>query len=62
MIERCGILIGGGFRERKGKVLRIGHMGYNAILTNITTTMAELRRTIEELSKTRTRAPTQHCA
>ena len=25
-----GILIGGGYKELKGRVLRIGHMGYQA--------------------------------
>jgi aspartate aminotransferase-like enzyme len=62
MIETCGVLIGGGFRDTKGKLLRIGHMGYNATLTNITTTMTGLRRVMEELSKTRTTTPTQHYA
>ena len=49
MIERWGILIGGGFRETKGKLLRIGHMGYNATLPNINTTMMSLRKVLEEL-------------
>jgi aspartate aminotransferase-like enzyme len=30
MAARHGILIGGGYRELKGQVLRIGHMGYQA--------------------------------
>ena len=30
MVKKHGILIGGGYRELKGHVLRIGHMGYSA--------------------------------
>jgi aspartate aminotransferase-like enzyme len=56
MAETFGILIGGGFRETKGKLLRIGHMGYNATLTNINTTMTGLRRVMEGLNTTRTTA------
>ena len=63
MAETFGILIGGGFRETKGKLLRIGHMGHNATLPNIYTTMAGLRRIMEELNTTRTTAaPTPHYA
>jgi len=54
MIEQYGILIGGGFRETQGKLLRIGHMGYNATLTNITATMTGLRRIMVELNERRT--------
>lgn len=51
MAENYGILIGGGFRETKGQLLRIGHMGYNATLTNIITTLAALERTMDEIKK-----------
>ena len=51
MAENYGILVGGGFRETKGKVLRIGHMGYNATLMNIITTLAALGRTMGEIKK-----------
>jgi aspartate aminotransferase-like enzyme len=52
MAENYGILIGGGFRETKGKVLRIGHMGYNATLMNMITTLAALDRTMGDIKKT----------
>jgi len=50
MVKECGILIGGGFRETKGKLLRIGHMGYSANLTNIKSTMTSLGRVIGGLN------------
>jgi aspartate aminotransferase-like enzyme len=62
MSETWGILIGGGFRETKGKLLRIGHMGYNATLTNITTTMMGLGTIMEELKRSRMTKPSQSCA
>jgi aspartate aminotransferase-like enzyme len=62
MSEMCGILIGGGFRETKGKLLRIGHMGYNATLTNITTTMTGLRTIMEELKTSRVTEPPENCS
>lgn len=37
--NRYGILIGGGYRELKGKVLRVGHMGYQAHMPFVTATM-----------------------
>ena len=43
-----GILIGGGYRELKGKLLRIGHMGYQAQKLFIAATMDAL----EDILKT----------
>jgi aspartate aminotransferase-like enzyme len=51
MAEKYGVLIGGGFRETKGRLLRIGHMGYQASLTNILTTLAAMERTLNDLRK-----------
>jgi len=51
MAEKYGVLIGGGFRETKGRLLRIGHMGYQASLTNILTTLAAMERTLNELRR-----------
>ena len=51
MVEKYGILIGGGFRETKGELLRIGHMGYQASLTNIMTTLAAMERTLDDVKK-----------
>lgn len=51
MAEKYGVLIGGGFRETKGRLLRIGHMGYQASVTNILTTLAALERTLGDLRK-----------
>lgn len=49
MAERYGVLISGGFAETKGKVLRIGHMGYQASVPNILATMEALRLTLRDL-------------
>ncbi len=51
MAEKYGVLIGGGFRETKGRLLRIGHMGYQASITNILTTLAAMERTLNDLKK-----------
>lgn len=40
--KKYGILIGGGYRELKGKLLRIGHMGYQAQRAFISATMDAL--------------------
>ncbi|MDG6999141.1 MAG: alanine--glyoxylate aminotransferase family protein [Nitrososphaerota archaeon] len=44
-----GILIGGGYKELKGRVLRIGHMGYQAHLPFIFSTMDALESVIKRL-------------
>lgn len=49
MVQKYGILIGGGYKETKGELLRVGHMGYQATLTNIMTTMAALEKTLSEI-------------
>lgn len=49
MAEKYGVLIGGGYGETKGKVLRIGHMGYQATEANIIATMEVLRLTLRDL-------------
>jgi aspartate aminotransferase-like enzyme len=40
--DKYGILIGGGYRELKGKLLRVGHMGYQAQKMFISATMDAL--------------------
>jgi aspartate aminotransferase-like enzyme len=42
------------FRETKSQLLRIGHMGYNANLTNIMATLAPLDRTMDDIEKKKT--------
>ena len=37
-----GILLAGGFRELKGKVIRIGHSGYSATVPNVIASLAAL--------------------
>jgi pyridoxamine--pyruvate transaminase len=51
MVQKYGILIGGGYKETKGKLLRIGHMGYQATLTNVMTTLAALEGSLTDLNK-----------
>ncbi|HUK28758.1 MAG TPA: alanine--glyoxylate aminotransferase family protein [Candidatus Acidoferrales bacterium] len=51
MVEKYGILIGGGYKETKGELLRIGHMGYQATLTNVLTTLTALEGTLTDLKK-----------
>jgi pyridoxamine--pyruvate transaminase len=50
IVKRYGILIGGGYRELKGKVLRIGHMGYQAHLPFVSATMDALESVIRSSS------------
>lgn len=45
--KRYGILIGGGYRELKGKVLRIGHMGYSAHMPFVSATMDALESVLK---------------
>jgi aspartate aminotransferase-like enzyme len=47
--ERFGILIGGGYRELKGRVLRIGHMGYQAHMPFVSATMDALESVMKTL-------------
>lgn len=47
---KYGILIGGGYRELKGKVLRIGHMGYQAHLPFLSATMDALESVVTKVS------------
>jgi pyridoxamine--pyruvate transaminase len=51
MAKEHGILIGGGYRETKGKVLRIGHMGYQAKEANIAATINALELTLKSLKE-----------
>lgn len=46
--KTSGILIGGGFRELKGKVLRIGHMGYSAQRSFVAATMDALEDSMKK--------------
>ena len=49
MADKYGVLIGGGFRELKGKLVRIGHMGYNATLPNIVATLVAIEKTLTDM-------------
>ncbi len=49
MSERYGVLIGGGYKELRGQLLRIGHMGYQASLANMLFTIAALEGTLNDL-------------
>lgn len=51
MVQKYGILIGGGYKETKGALLRVGHMGYQATITNIMTTLAALEATLADLNR-----------
>jgi aspartate aminotransferase-like enzyme len=53
MADKYGILIGGGFRETKGELLRIGHMGYQASTVNMMATIEAMKKTMEELQSTK---------
>jgi len=43
-----GILIGGGYKELKGRVLRIGHMGYQAQISFMAATMEALEDSLRK--------------
>ncbi len=47
MARDHGILIGGGYRELNGQVLRIGHMGYQAQRSFVSATLDALENTIK---------------
>jgi aspartate aminotransferase-like enzyme len=47
MASKHGILIGGGYRELKGQVLRIGHMGYQAQRSFVAATMDALEDSLK---------------
>ncbi|MGI0080185.1 MAG: pyridoxal-phosphate-dependent aminotransferase family protein, partial [Nitrososphaerales archaeon] len=47
MAAKHGILIGGGYRELRGQVLRIGHMGYQAQRSFISATVDALEDTLK---------------
>jgi pyridoxamine--pyruvate transaminase len=47
---RHGILIGGGYKELKGKVLRIGHMGYQAQRSFLAATIDALEDSLKRQS------------
>jgi aspartate aminotransferase-like enzyme len=47
MAARHGVLIGGGYRELKGQVLRIGHMGYQAQRSFMAATMDALEDSLK---------------
>ncbi|WP_245805812.1 pyridoxal-phosphate-dependent aminotransferase family protein [Bacillus alkalicellulosilyticus] len=48
LLDKYGIEIGGGLGELKGKVWRIGLMGYNAKLTNVTLLLAALEDVLSD--------------
>lgn len=47
--ERHGILIGGGYRELKGRLLRVGHMGYQAHYPFVSATMDAIEDVLKSL-------------
>lgn len=48
MVKKYGILISGGYKELKGKVLRIGNMGYQANLAFVSATMDALEDVLKK--------------
>lgn len=50
MVENYGVLISGGPGLER-PLLRIGHMGYAASVTNVMTTIAAMERTLKDLKK-----------
>lgn len=52
MREKHSILIAGSFDDFAGKVIRIGHMGANATISNMTETLAALDQVLRELGVT----------
>jgi aspartate aminotransferase-like enzyme len=49
--KSSGILIGGGYKELKGKVLRVGHMGYQAQRSFMAATMDAFQDSLTKLEK-----------
>jgi aspartate aminotransferase-like enzyme len=49
VLENHGILIGGGYRELKGRIFRLGHSGYSATSSNIIATLAAVETEIQKL-------------
>ncbi|MCH5265457.1 MAG: alanine--glyoxylate aminotransferase family protein [Lachnospiraceae bacterium] len=49
MREQYGILISGSFDVLAGKVLRLGHMGYNANIEDVAQMLGALTKTLEKL-------------
>ena len=49
MRDSHGILLSGSFDALAGKVIRIGHMGANANIADMTVTMAALSDTLQTL-------------
>ena len=49
MLEKHGIMLAGSFDVLEGQVIRIGHMGANANISDMTATMAALEETLKAL-------------
>lgn len=49
MLEKHGIMLAGSFDVLAGQVIRIGHMGANANISDMTATMAALEETLKAL-------------
>jgi len=49
VLANHGILIGGGYRELKGRIFRIGHSGYAATPSNVVATLVAIETEIRKL-------------
>jgi aspartate aminotransferase-like enzyme len=49
VLANHGILIGGGYRELKGRIFRIGHSGYASTPSNVIATLAAIETEIRKL-------------
>jgi len=49
LVRRHSVLLAGGFRELKGKIIRIGHSGYAATVSNAIASLAALETELRKL-------------
>lgn len=49
LVARHSVLLAGGFRELKGKIIRIGHSGYAATVSNAIASLAALETELRRL-------------
>ena len=42
LVTNHGVMLGGGYRELKGRILRIGHSGYAATVSNVVASLVAL--------------------
>jgi aspartate aminotransferase-like enzyme len=49
LVARHSVLLAGGFRELKGKIIRVGHSGYAATMSNAMASLAALETELRRL-------------